>query len=250
MKSTTITLVFYLMFVSGAIAQDVFNPPDYAAVEKITSDKSSDFYYPGLYKRFIGNDTSLDIQHYRLLYYGYFYHKHTVGEGEVDYSLQDSLSAYRRKDTLTAQESQKVLNWTKQLLKSDPFNPDTHYRLFRMYDNSGDEISAQIHLHKVRMLARTIVSTGNGASCKTAYHVTAIPHEYFMLRSWSLVSTGQTLTEDQCDYHKLAENDKNLSGMYFDVKQIFMGYNEMFKDVKLTVPGTQNEKKKNKRTRQ
>ena len=116
--------------------------------------------------------------------------------------------------------------------------------MVELYSVLGDSVAAKPYIFKVRQLLRTITSTGDGLTCNTAYHVTAISHEYFVLSVFGFQSSGQTLTQDQCDYHKLADNQEGLEGLYFDVKQLFMGYSRMFKDVKPTVPQNKKAKKK------
>lgn len=245
-----ITLVFCLLLMTGAMAQETFNPPDYDAIEKATSDKDSKFYYPYLLKRYKESDTTLDIQDFRMLYFGYFYHDTSGNSSSMSSlipGLNDSIRAYRNRDSLNKEDYTKLLSWTSGLLETNPFDLRKLYDMAELHFLLGDSLAAEPYIFKVRRLIRTITSTGDGLTCKTAYHVTAISHEYFVLGVFGFQSLGQTLTQDQCDYLKLADNEEGLEGLYFDVKQLFMGYSRMFKDVKLTLPKDKKEKKKKRK---
>lgn len=247
MKNFTATLAFCLLLISAAFAQDGFTPPDYDAIEKATSDKDSKFYYPKLFKRYKDNDTTLDNKEFRMLYFGYFYHDPSVSNNNMSFltsGLNDSIRVYKNRDSLNKEEYKKLLSWTSSLLEANPFDLRKLYDMAELYSVLGDSVAAKPYIFKVRQLLRTITSTGDGLTCNTAYHVTAISHEYFVLSVFGFQSSGQTLTQDQCDYHKLADNQEGLEGLYFDVKQLFMGYSRMFKDVKPTVPQNKKAKKK------
>jgi len=65
-----------------------------------------------------------------------------------------------------------------------------------------------------------IFSTGDGRKCETAFHVISPSHEYVILNILRFKMKSQALTGD-CDYLELVENDRNINGIYFNIKKLF-----------------------------
>jgi len=72
---------------------------------------------------------------------------------------------------------------------------------------------------------QVILASGDGMSETTAFHVLNVSHEYDILNILGYEFSGnQKLTEGKCDYLSLKDNNDQVHGLYFDVKQIFKGY--------------------------
>ncbi len=215
---------------SGVIfSQEVgFKKPDYIGIEKIIKDESSEFYYPKLFAKYNNNDTSLSIQAFRVLYYGYLFNEKYSPYGNSDYF--DSLSVFYQKDTLTIQDFQKIIHYEKLILHDYPFNLRDINSLAYSLFNIGEAEQANQLRFKLHMLVETILSTGDGRSNETGWHVISVSHEYDILNILGFKYGGQqSLSSKGCDILSLAENEFNIKEIYFDVNKILDAERDLFK---------------------
>lgn len=57
---TILLFIAFVLLTTNAISQKPeFKKPDYKGIEKIIKDKSSDYFYPKLFSRFLASDTTL-----------------------------------------------------------------------------------------------------------------------------------------------------------------------------------------------
>jgi hypothetical protein len=67
-------IIFLLITIGIANSQELtFQKPDYDLIKKDIQDSSSAFYYPKIMSRLLVYDTTLTIEDYRHLYYGYIF---------------------------------------------------------------------------------------------------------------------------------------------------------------------------------
>lgn len=248
MKKTFLLIALFLTSAT-LFAQSFFSKPDYYVIKERTKDKSAEMYYPKLLERYNNNDTTLDIKEYRMLYYGRFFNKN-VGKPLVSQfsKASEERREYMSKDSLTEEDYRAIVKLSDKILKEYPFNLRTLYSTFRVHMELGDTAAAEPYLQKTRNIVSTILSTGDGLSEETAFHVLEISDEYFVLNAIGYTSTGkQNLTLSKCDRLEVEENDNNVEALYFDVKQIFEGYKEMFKDNPPILPKLEKKRKKDKK---
>lgn len=120
--------------------------------------------------------------------------------------------------------------------------------MHNVYYDLGDTTTSELYLYKLRGIIRTILSSGNGKTQQTAYHVIDVSDEYVILSVFGYRSAGQTLLYDPpCDKLKLMPNKDNVEYMFFDATQIFQAYEDLFKNVDLTIPEDTKKPKSKKR---
>lgn len=69
MKRTALLYGVLLAFAAFPLAAQ--QAPDNDAILRETIDKGSPYYYPAIYMRYMSGDTTLTLEDYRHLYYGY-----------------------------------------------------------------------------------------------------------------------------------------------------------------------------------
>ncbi len=240
-----VLLLMALVFTNLSIAQDSDEDndsdsqdqgreiliPDYSSIEQIVKDSNSLFFYPRLLKKYENNDTTLSLREYRMLYYGYFF--------QDDYStynayeeVDDTARALLNRGKLSKEQWQTVIRLEKKSLQNDPFELKKLNVMFIAYKKTGDSLNAGVYLDKIKKIAFTILSSGDGQSDTTGLHVLSISDEYAMVKILGYEYGGeQQLTNGQCDYLTLKDNNDNVKGLYFDVKQILKGYQKLYGDV-------------------
>ncbi len=207
-----------------AQSQRKFEKPDYENIEKITKDKNLDSFYPKLFNRYNNNDTSLNITDFTNLYYGYFFQEHNS-----PINFNDSIKAIYSKNELTKSDRQQLIFYTKKQLEIEPYSLAYLNRMENLYHDLGIIDTSNLCRFKLIMVAKTLVSTGDGKTDTTGIHVNSISDEYTLINLLGYDFDGkQSLTSNQCDYLTIKQNDDGIEGMYFDVKQIFKGYYKMF----------------------
>ncbi len=201
--------------------------PDYQEIENLTKDKGSAFYYDRLYNRYVADDTTLTLRDYRMLYYGYFFQPgyapfyHTAASDSIKLMLG-------AQDEPDAAQWKEVLRLGQVNLSQNPFDLKGLNIVWIAYKRTGDSLMARVYFDKLRKLVQTILATGDGLTEETAFHVVNVSHEYDILSILGYEFGGnQQLTDSKCDYLSLKTNSDNLPGLYFDVKQIFRGYEKM-----------------------
>lgn len=240
----TLASIALILFSINAIAQS-FLAPNYEDIKKKTKDPNSVYYYPTLLRRYKANDTTLQKDEYKYLYYGYNYNKDT---SMVDESVTKRMDTLMRQDSLNLGEKKEAIKLARLIIDKEPFELKKINLLHNVYYDLGDTITSELYLYKLRGIIRTILSSGNGKTQQTAYHVIDVSDEYVILSVFGYRSAGQTLLYDPpCDKLKLMPNKDNVEYMFFDATQIFQAYEDLFKNVDLTIPEDTKKPKSKKR---
>lgn len=204
-----------------SIAQDnSYNalPVNLDYVFKEIKDENSSYFYPNLLEKFKNNDTTLTIMDYRFLYYGY--------------AKQHSYKPYGI--SKHAEEIQKIL-FNKELknddyllleekiamsLTDDPFDLKMIVRLINVYKYLKKEDLAEKLIYKHNMLIDTILGSGDGLSCETAFQVINVSDEYVILNVFGFQSKSQAMIDGTCDFLTLEDPNKEIGidGIYFNIE--------------------------------
>jgi hypothetical protein len=229
-------------------SQQRLSRPDYGYIEKVTKDKKQNAYYPTLLKRYMNNDTSLSREEMQLLYYGKFF-QDGMSSINRDRDLDDSVKAVYKKDTLTKKDYEKLLTLFLKMQKSKPLDLATLYRLMSVCYKLNDPRGA-VYEYYLTNLMGVIVSTGDGKTEETAFHIGSVSDEYTFLNLAGLDFGGSQSLIHSCDYLTVAENKYDLKGIYFNIEQILMEERRLFgidDMVKKAMKDMENEEKKEKK---
>ncbi len=224
-----ISLVAAMFVMINVSAQDpTFLPPDYQGIKGVMNDSSSVFYYPRLMDRYQRCDTTLNMEDFRVLYYGTLFTSSYSPYARPE--KNDTLIAIFTADTVTTDDFRTIIKLEKKILENFPFNIWDLSVLSFAYHNTGDTIQYKNISYKLNMVVRTILSTGDGRTEETGWHVISVDHEYDLLNLLGLSFGGQqSLTSGGCDYLKLKPNEFDIEGLFFDVNQILEKEGELLK---------------------
>lgn len=212
-------LISILLISSLAHAQRLpIEPPNYSYIKSEIKNPNSPYYYPTLFKRYLNNDTTLNIKEYRALYYGFTYQKAYQPYGKQP--QDDILARYANLDHLTKADCDTILLYAGQLIEKFPFDVHWINRIAYAYHEKGDDKDANLYSYKAKMILSTIFSTGNGRSPMTAWHVIEVGDEYEIIYMLGLYPTHSTLVALQCDYISVSPNLSKVKGFYFNVKRL------------------------------
>jgi|WetSurMetagenome_2_1015567.scaffolds.fasta_scaffold99523_2 hypothetical protein len=229
MIKKTLIVIILLNIGNLVIAQEArFTAPDYKAIKKITTDKKSSGYYPLLMERFNNSDTGLTLMDFRNLYYGLLFTDKYTPYPTSKYI--DSCNQFLRKDSLTQEEYRQLMKYETLFLEDSPFGIRNLNILAYCCAKTGDTVSANKNIFKMKRIIEAILSTGDGRTEETAFHVISVSHEYDILEVLGLEFGGkQTLTTKGCDYLEVLENEHNIKGFYFNVQKMLEKERKLFK---------------------
>ena len=224
-----IPLVFLLFLFAGhSYSQDRqnFAAPNYELIEKATKDKTSNSYYPKLLQRFKQNDTTLTAREVHLLYYGRFFQDGMANPFGGASQHIDSIRAINAKQEQTDNDRRQLMSYYLDDLEQEPFALNTLYALYATSTMLHDPTRIYYD-KKLEMLVGTILATGDGKTAKSGWHVGSVADEYAILGVLGLKSVSQSL-RGHCDYMALQENERGLTGVYFDIAKILEAEMKMF----------------------
>ncbi len=219
-----------LCFVVNATGQQESKPqkPDYNEIERLTKTATSPYYYSKLLQRYNGDDTTLTSEDFRMLYFGYFFQD--AYDAYHGNNYKDSVKKLMDKGNLSEPERKKIILFAQEDLKNNPFHLNDLNILYIQYVALGDKTNIAVTRFKFKSLIQSILSTGDGSSKETAFHVLSVSDEYTFLSAMGLKYKGhETDNETKTDYLTVEENNSGVLGVFFDVSQIFAGYTKVKK---------------------
>lgn len=213
-------ILFGLMFVGlwlvapRAVAQEV-EAPNYKEIRSTIQNAKGPNYYPTLMRRYLENDTTLTLEQYRNLYYGF--------------SLQDDFVPYQaiRQDLYTmrsnlvssrgsAHHCPEAIRVAQTALDDNPFDLLAISTMAFAYLQLKDSLKFQLWDAKQNGLLDAIVSSGDGETPETAFHVINLEHEYEVLNRLGLKIEADSLVNDRVEYLRVKENAEDIPGIFFN----------------------------------
>jgi len=201
-------IIIFILSSIGIIAEEYkFVAPDYSVIEQNITDKKSEFYYPNLMKRYKNFDESLTTEHLKHLYYGYLFDKgyHPFTRSAHTGDLNTLIST----PNLDNRGLKKLVNLTEKMFKENPFDLRAIYYMSSAYNRFEEEEKSRKIIKIFEGLVDAILSTGDGTSCESGFHVIWTGHQYFLMDIIGVSSKGQRLVEGEyavCDHHNLVDN--------------------------------------------
>lgn len=214
--------LFFIIIAGSAIAQNNFRPINRDSVKLAVTDTTKETYYPKLLQRFNQLDTTLTLDDYRLIYYGFVFQDNYKAmfndkEGEI------SMLAGRKKYDKALEECNSVLEQMPVGLKPNFYKG---LLLYQMAEND----SAKRFANRYKMLLNAVLSSGDGLTCETGFRAICISDEYNILRNYLRKSNPLHITAYPCDKFKISKSDLfNARTIYFDISESFRYLEEKFK---------------------
>lgn len=208
-------------------AQDM-EAPDYESIRKEIFNNRAQSYYPSLMERFIQCDTTLSLQDYRNLYFGFPLREDFVPYQDERQSILDA----RRKMTaikVDSTECQAILKDCQEALLDNPFDMIALAIVPICYYQMNDQENYQLWTCKLHGVLDAIGSSGDGATAESAFHVINIEHEYEILNRLNLELDQIEVVNDITDFVKVKENPDNIKGLYFNFEACGKAYKKRYK---------------------
>ncbi|MBQ0056779.1 MAG: DUF4919 domain-containing protein [Bacteroidales bacterium] len=221
-------LIGILAFAAPRICAQEIDAPDYKQIRSQISNSKLPSYYPRLMERYVQSDSTLSLEDYRNLYYGF-----TLREDFVPYQMEkQTLFDARRKivethgDPSVCPEAIKV---AQAVLDDNPFDIPAIAVISIAYLQLGDTLSYHLWDIKQQGLLDAISSSGDGETARTAFHVISVEHEYEVLNRLGLELEKDSLIGNNVEYLRVKENAENIEGIYFNFDACANIYRKKYK---------------------
>ena len=196
-----------------------FHRPDYEAIQSVGKTA-----YDQLVARFYEQDTTLTENDIATVYYGSaFYNRLSTAVGTK------SINEMFEKGAPVGD----VMAFSMGYLMACPVDLEMLMYMAAIADMNNDTAGVYKYYWMVSSLADAIVSTGDGMSDSTAFHVVTVADEYTIMRYLLQVQPDmQTLTSSMCDMFDATTQSGRKIKLYFDVQLILALENRMFSNDK------------------
>ncbi|SFO27404.1 protein of unknown function [Paenimyroides ummariense] len=212
---------------------------NYKNIDIEVNNSKSEYYYPKLKQRLIALDSTLTTNDLHYLYYGTSLQK--------DFSVMErathdpKMLAYFNQESISQDQWKDIEKHYTDLFNSKPFlDIETFDILLGVFQNTNQKDKFDKLDNILQKFFNMWLETGNGLTKETAIDVISTTHEYYFMRVINLKVSGQALLHDEAgrsyDLLKVEKEEnsdskneeKQITGVYFDVTRIFELYNETF----------------------
>lgn len=222
-------LSFVALFLTlGAFSQDTsyLTPvaPNAEQIKLSVYNSNSDYFYPKLFERYFLGDTTLNLEEYRHLYYGYAYQDSYRPLETLNYadSITYTLSQNKSDSVLSSNIIDDLEYYIEKALKVEPFNLNYLNFMAFIKGGSGDSETAKMYSYKLKMVKQTIFSSGSGLSKDSPWHVLYNSDEQDILNSFGVKYSKPMLVTRDIEYFHLPIKNNGNRGYYFDISRRYL----------------------------
>lgn len=213
---------FFFIIAGSAIAQNNFRPINRDSVKLAVTDAAKDTYYPKLLDRFNHFDTTLTLDDYRLLYYGFVFQDEYHALFNDKEGVISELAGRKKYD--------KALEECNSVLEKMPVGLKANFYKGLLLNQIAESDSAKGYAIRYKMLLDAVLSSGDGLTCETGFRAISVSDEYNILRTYLSKSNPLHTTVYPCDKFKISKSDKfNARTIYFDISESFRNMEKLFK---------------------
>lgn len=225
-----ITTFIALLLGSGMVAaQDSTEVviPDFEHIKREVNNPHSAYYYPILTAKYNSNDTTMTLDEYRYYYLGYTFQEDYNPYRRSEFSHQiDHL--YKQGRKLSVAEYENLIRFAQQTLNDNPFDLRQINILIYALKGTHRHKEAAIWQYRLDHIIDAILSTGDGITPESAWHVIYPTHEYIILNCLGMKGVEFIFVEPCYDYIEIEENNRRIEGFYFNVERILDVYDTKY----------------------
>ena len=216
-----------LTMLAGHLSAQEVVAPNYREIRTSIQNSKSPNYYPLLMRRYLENDTTLTLEQYRCLYYGY-----TLQEDFVPYQKEREKLFEIRRELVNTNGSKssctEAIKVAQSALEDDPFDLLAISTLAFSYLQLKDTVSHTLWNNKQDALLDAIVSSGDGTDVDDAIHVINLEHEYEVLNRLGLQIESDSLCNDNVEYLRVQSNAEDVRGVFFNFGACRQAYRKKY----------------------
>lgn len=192
--------------------------PDFELIEYNITNKSSNLYYPSLVERFKAADTTLTLEEVRHLYFG----------SALQPNRKVIASPYSAEISQMIADPSNKVDYNRMLVLADKAIAENfldidayHYRFTACMHIYGPDNDAEARKSSFQYncLVSAIMSSGDGLSASTAFHVVDVTHEYNVMLVLRINYDQQQLISENGRFYDVMILNYNTQNnrLFFDV---------------------------------
>lgn len=230
----TVLLLSAHIKAAPAHAKEKFVPkaPDLEQIREDVLNPASKYYYPRLFAEYARNETVMNLEDYRYLYYGSLFQEDFNPYRHSDMTTRNEELYYRNNHTRAELDS--IIYYAQEALADDPFNLSQMNYLIYALRARGKVNKANIWQYRLNHLLQAIISSGTGADPDHAWYVINPRHEYNIINFQNAVAKNQEYQEpyfDRIDVERKNADGKVSTGTYyFNIRNMLEEYYRKFPD--------------------
>ncbi len=228
------TLALMLLTTVAVSAQYKFKVTeiDFDNIKRETLNPHSRYYYPKLVKSFKSNDTIMNFEAYRNLYYGFVFQEDYNPFRHNDFEGKDEVEAlYYKNPPLSREDCDKIARYAEMALDDNLFDIDQlNYYIYALKEKKK-YARAAVRQYRLDKLIAAIMSSGRGTEDEP-WVVIFPEHEYAIINFLGYVAKDHQELEGGIDCIKtVSDKDPNKArDFYFDVSQMLQETARKFPD--------------------
>ncbi len=195
--------------------------PDNEQILREIIDGNSKYYYPVLFARYKQGDTTITLEGYRHLYYGFPY--------QEDYAPLNANPALDKLRVLIETAGEKPTNdqllqqidAAKEVMVRQPFSLSNINFLSYAYATIGDVANAKINAHRFKMVVEAIRSSGTGLTEKTPLHIIDFSDAIDLLDADGVKHRDARIVSRTVEYFDFIGQFYGTKGYYFDYSRVY-----------------------------
>ncbi len=205
---------------------------DFDKIKQETLDPNSRYYYPKLVKSFKSNDTIMNFEAYRNLYYGFIFQEDFNPFRHNDFEGKDEVEAlYYKNPPLSREECDKIARYAEMALDDNLFDIDQlNYYIYALKEKKK-YARAAVRQYRLDKLIAAIMSSGRGTEDEP-WVVISPDHEYAIINFLGYVAKDQQDLDGGIDrIETVSSTDpKKTKIFYFDVSMMLQEALRKFPD--------------------
>lgn len=207
--------------------------PDLEQIRADVSNPSSPYYYPKLFSRYQQNETVMNLEEYRHLYYGALFQEDFNPYRHSEASTKNDGLYY--KNNHTRAELDSIIYYAEEVLADDPFNLSQMNYLIYALRARGKVNRAKIWQYRLNHLLQAIISSGTGTDQEHAWYVINPRHEYNIINFQNAVARNQQYEEPYFDRIEVEKKGGKKGKVttdtyYFNIRNMLEEYYRKFPD--------------------
>ena len=226
----SIIAIVTLTLTLPALAQSKFqaHKVDFDHVKQVIENPKSIYYFPKLIKSYQSNDTSMSIEAYRNLYYGYTFQEDYNPFRESVYSNVVEQLYYKQPHSRA--ECDSIEKYAELSLDDNLFDMNQMKFFIYVLKEKKKYTRAAIRQFRLDRLIAAIMSSGKGTK-EEPWVVITPEHEYNIVNFLGYVATDHQDVGNGLEYVAVAPKEgKTTQGFYFDVSRMMSVAAQKFPD--------------------
>ena len=201
---------------------------DFDHVKQVIENPKSIYYFPKLIKSYQSNDTSMSIEAYRNLYYGYTFQEDYNPFRESVYSNVVEQLYYKQPHSRA--ECDSIEKYAELSLDDNLFDMNQMKFFIYVLKEKKKYTRAAIRQFRLDRLIAAIMSSGKGTK-EEPWVVITPEHEYNIVNFLGYVATDHQDVGNGLEYVAVAPKEgKTTQGFYFDVSRMMSVAAQKFPD--------------------